>query len=223
MTVTLLTGAKALTKRLVITQQLLCLSVILACSLVQAETDYDVEVVIFEHLNGSFSAQWAPELQLNYPSRSQAFSQRDSGIIRQDTGQLSAQAGALKSNRHYRVLFHQAWRQPLLPPRDTPYRILPTSSPLPELSGALRLSFQEGVRLDTRLWLARFQPVSTPSSIPSLPAPPSTEGEFTAMTARLQPSALAQLASTQRLKPGQVTYLDNAKLGVLIWVNPSAP
>ena len=99
----------------------------------------------------------------------------------EDIRLLNATADSLRNSRNYRVLFHQAWRQPL-PERPNMSQILVTGGERfdehYELEGHISLARSRYLHLATQLWLNRFVAVDdwqgqtqTLPKIPSAPPP----------------------------------------------------
>lgn len=74
--------------------------------------------------------------------------------------QLDGEAAALRRNGAYRILFHDAWQQPIDSARQTHWVLIrggDTHGEHRELEGALRLSHARFYHVDTNLWLSRFE------------------------------------------------------------------
>src|SRR5690606_8502902 len=120
----------------------------------------------------------------------------------------------MAGNGNYRILFHQRWRQPvgqreqMLPVYVQGGRTLPGQPPAPqddapepvalpdqpELQGTLLLSESRFLHLEPNLWLAL------------------TDGEGERY--------FASLNGTRRLRAGELHYLDNPRIGVLVKISP---
>jgi len=108
--------------------------------------------------------------------------------------QLTADAQTLNRNSGFRVLFHQAWQQPIDSGSRSEWIYIHggnTDGEHSELEGSLRLSLSRYYHLETNLWLSRFgraapahlqpdatQPLDEIPAIPhgpALPPPPATQ------------------------------------------------
>lgn len=84
---------------------------------------------------------------------------------------LAAEQRALNPDAHtlgrapgYRVLFHQAWRQPVQNPKQTPWIIINGGETFDrhfELEGSLRLYQSRYLHLQTNLWKVHYRPASS--------------------------------------------------------------
>jgi len=91
---------------------------------------------------------------------------------------LNAVANALERNSQYRLLFHQAWRQPLEEDQSNPAILIDGGDrfgPHRELEGSVTLSLSRYLHLRTNLWLTEFEPNfgQPPQGWPELPLAPS--------------------------------------------------
>lgn len=92
-----------------------------------ARTMYDVEIIVFENLDvpADNSERWQPEVTLPLFDRTAAFEPDDPvggrfvdelpeqfGRLTEDEYRLRSQRKRLDDSRRYRVLRHEAWRQP---------------------------------------------------------------------------------------------------------------
>lgn len=72
---------------------------------------------------------------------------------------LNRFATALDRRGEYRVLFHQAWRQPIVEEDQAPWILISAGEeygPYRELEGSIQLSVSRFLHLNTRLWLTEF-------------------------------------------------------------------
>lgn len=104
--------------------------------------------------------------------------------------ELNAHANALRRDGAYRVLFHEAWRQPGLPRGQGPWLLVRGGESFGdhyELEGSVQISLARYLHLNTRLWLTEFAGSggAGPGEWPELPPWPedaqameTTTGEF---------------------------------------------
>lgn len=91
---------------------------------------------------------------------------------------LNAVANALERNSQYRLLFHQAWRQPLKEDQSNPAILINGGDrfgPHRELEGSITLRLSRYLHLRTNLWLTEFEPNfgQPPQGWPELPLAPN--------------------------------------------------
>ncbi|NIB41278.1 hypothetical protein HBA55_16875 [Pseudomaricurvus alkylphenolicus] len=73
--------------------------------------------------------------------------------------QLNRQASAIRRSRDYRLLFHQAWRQPVVEQSLAPEILIAAGNPFGrhrEVEGTVSLSVSRYLHLKTNLWFTRF-------------------------------------------------------------------
>ncbi len=74
---------------------------------------------------------------------------------------LNAHARAMERRKGYQVLFHEAWRQPMIEDQELPALVITGGEKFGdhfELEGSIRLSLSRYLHLNTDLWLTRFEP-----------------------------------------------------------------
>ncbi len=74
--------------------------------------------------------------------------------------QLKRETAALKRDSRYRVLFHKAWRQPVVDYKEAPAVLVDGGESYGnhrELEGSITLSVSRYLHLHTNLWLSRFK------------------------------------------------------------------
>lgn len=84
--------------------------------------------------------------------------------------QLNPDAHSLEKNGSYRILFHQAWQQPVEIRRNAEWVLIQGGGALGdhrELEGSLRISHSRFYHVETNLWLNRFK---SPQAAPGAPA-----------------------------------------------------
>lgn len=90
---------------------------------------------------------------------------------------LTAHAAALRRNARYQVIFHQAWRQPLLPPRTASAVLINGGEQFDkhrELEGSITFSFSQFLQVKTNLWFTQFglieeHPTTAWPALPPIP------------------------------------------------------
>lgn len=114
---------------------------------------------------------------------------------------LSHQVSALARHSRFRVLLHQAWRQPMTTARNAPAILIHggrTYGEHSELAGSITLSVGQLLQINTRLWLTQFEINygQAPEDWPSLPESPY----------KLKQAILAQAEAldTQLLIPDEI-------------------
>lgn len=246
---------------------------------VQAQTDplYKVELLVFSRPAGAAAEHWDATPELNYPTRSRFLiepgEQRNipaapvagtaqptafATLSSQQRG-LSGKAAAMQRSGRYRILFHEAWIQPMSGKAQTLPIVLDRSGDggqWPALQGSIKLYLSRYFYLDTNLWLntqgeylqqsewrmpapplapmsrAREQSVVSESTRASAAAP--AQPVYRTSPGGAQPAAVdtetmgpqypfrhaVLLDQTQRMRSGELAYIDHPLLGVLITVTP---
>ncbi len=162
----------------------------------QGEIDwYQVEVVLFERLSGNESGDpeaWPKDITLDYPatwrklSSSSDSSAVDAGpepafvLLPESERTLNESTGAIADDRAMRVLFHEAWRQPIKPIDEAVPIIIRGGNNYEEhteLEGSIQLSISRYLHVHTDLWLTQFVPNYGQESEhwPSLPDVPKRQ------------------------------------------------
>lgn len=155
---------------------------------------------------------------------------------------LSNKAAAMQRSGRYRILFHEAWIQPLYSEAQAQPIVLDRSGdggPWPELQGTVKLYLARYVYLESNLWLntaGDYLPGSW--RMPAPPLAPRSVAPTSAST--LSASASAQssapgsqnmepeypfrhavlLQQTRRIRSGELVYIDHPLLGVLVSISP---
>lgn len=147
----------------------------------QAARWYRVELMAFSQRGAELSEQWAPEPELNYPARARflqdaASASRtepapsatlDEAAIKPATAaafiklpaqsrEFEKQANSMARSGRYRVLFHEAWIQPVANKASALPLILERGdekSDWPQLQGSVKLHLSRYLHLETNLWL----------------------------------------------------------------------
>ena len=214
------------------------LPVLLTPAMAEAARWYQVEVIIFAQQD-SFGNEGTPlSIHLRYPERATYFGDGDVEQLPRDQRQLKGDAAKLERTGVYRVLFHEAWRQPGQSQGRTPWLIIQAGRRFGdhyELEGSLRLYLSTYLHLDTNLWLSL--PSDTYASAPE-PSTTTAKGNYTstrdlppppgAFKSGAQPGgngssgiALKEIYSLEqstRLQLGKLHYVDHPKMGILVKV-----
>lgn len=160
--------------------------------------------------------------------------------------QLQAEVNQLKRNSGYNVIFHQAWRQPMVELDKAPALLIEGGGlfgNFRELSGSLTLSVSRYLHLKTNLWLSQFEPNYGQERLdwPELPTRPSLrdqegnallfeapknglwsefnnpEEEYENILA--QPYLVSQVVTLEqkrRMRSGEMHYIDHPLMGLLV-------
>lgn len=239
--------------------------------LAQAQTDklYKVELLVFSRPAGATAEHWNDTPELKYPARSRFLiypgekpsSPDATGVSAPGLAQpapyatlpatqrgLSGKAAAMQRSGRFRILFHEAWIQPMSSKTQTLPITLDRSGDggrWPALQGSIQLYLSRYFYLDTNLWL-NTQGEYLPQAEWRMPAPPlapkseKRQTPLYAGTDRVSPAtpgAAGQealdvetqgpqypfrhavlLDQTQRMRSGELAYIDHPLLGVLIKV-----
>lgn len=97
--------------------------------------------------------------------------------LEEDARSLDRFANAMNRSGQYRVLFHEAWRQPVTELDDSPALLIQGGDAFDshtELEGSITLSVSRYLHLHTRLWFTEFEPNygQPPGAWPELPRRP---------------------------------------------------
>lgn len=114
--------------------------------------------------------------------------------------QLNPDAYTLKRNSGYRVLFHQAWRQPVTTRKAAQWVFINGGNRFAdhtELEGSLRISQARYYHVDTNLWLASFQPAI--AALPIQPEETANLPEATPAATKIQLPEAPQLPKSPLL------------------------
>ncbi|WP_024460331.1 CsiV family protein [Marinimicrobium sp. LS-A18] len=106
----------------------------------------------------------------------------------EDLRSMDRFANAMNRSGQYRVLFHEAWRQPVTELEESPALLIQggdTFDNHTELEGSITLSVSRYLHLHTRLWFTEFEPNygQPPGAWPELPRRPDAPQPDTASTA----------------------------------------
>lgn len=167
-----------------------------------SEPWYQVELIAFARQTSDQQEQWFNTISLGYPLHwvelkdptnvrvsedGEAYgadhhidlSHTPFHLLPTSEFKLAQQAVALTRNSHFRVLLHQAWRQPLTSKKNAPAILISggrTYGDYHELAGSITLSRGQLTELNTRLWLTQFEINygQAASDWPSLPESPAS-------------------------------------------------
>ncbi len=161
---------------------------------------------------------------------------------------LEAEVRQLRRNKRYRVLFHQAWRQPIVEEEKAPALLILGGNEFGshhELEGSLTFSISRYLHLKTNLWFSQFVTNygQEADDWPELPPRPSlhkndgntpffktaeqglwstantSQGEYDSILAK--PYVVNQVVALQqkrRMRSGEQHYIDHPLLGMLVIV-----
>lgn len=236
-----------------------------------AQGMYQVELMVFAYPAGGNSEQWDALPELGYPDSTRfLLDARDQGAVAAaatvDAGasvgptatpaafvllpatqrELGAGAASMRGSGRYRILFHEAWVQPM-PGKSTAIPIVLDHSgeggAWPELQGSVNLYQAGDYFLETNLWLntrGEYLPGAWRMPPPPRGPRPGATQESAPLDASLSASAPAGLPDespdneasdypyrhavllqqTRRLRGGEVHYIDHPMLGVVAKVTP---
>ncbi|MGD9660723.1 MAG: CsiV family protein [Porticoccaceae bacterium] len=92
--------------------------------------------------------------------------------------QLNADAQALSRQSNYRVLFHEAWQQPVPTRKSAPWVFIRGGDSYDkhrELEGSIRVHHSRFYHMETNLWLSRFKAPDNSTALVSNNAPPAAD------------------------------------------------
>lgn len=177
-----------------------------------------------------FGPQPAPPAQRGFRL---ADTRRDPFIALETSSALLTQDARLLENaEEHRVLWHRAWRQPMLPAGQAAAVLVLGGDPYGErheVEGSLRFSDSGGqVQLDAHLWfssfLAGFASEGTAWTLPKLPelavAIDAGDGLEATQLGSWISSGAWQLQDRLLLAANSFFYLDNPAIGVLLQIRP---
>lgn len=190
---------------------------------VQAETTYQVEVVVFarDDADGEDALRGG---ELRYPPRTVALGPEGSAPFQQLPAAnllLTREAAALAQRRNLRVLAHKAWLWPAEEPARATAIAINGGRQVGahhELEGYIALGVDHFLHIDTQFWLSRFG--AAYGETPTLPAAPGVVAEPT--IDNTMPSQVFLLRERRRMRSGELHYFDHARLGLLVQVTPLA-
>lgn len=132
---------------------------------------YEIEVIIFEHSAQTQAQQsveiWPSELDLNWPTPllelEPAVEREEQPAVKPpfeelvfDERRMNNESYALRVRDPYELLWHKAWRAPLLPEDQAPWILVQASEQIGDhyrLEGAIRIHLSRYLHLHSDLWL----------------------------------------------------------------------
>lgn len=120
----------------------------------QPTPELQSQVPASAELNERLAALMVPEALL---TRERARARRAFAALDQDQRQLNPEAYTLGRSANYRVLFHQAWRQPAQKRGAAPWVLVQGGRDLagiPEMAGAVRIFHERFLHVEANLWRA---------------------------------------------------------------------
>ncbi len=221
----------------------------------QTESLYQVELLVFSYPAGGTEEQWEATPDLAYPATTRFLTMpgEQAGQVAPTHTPVPAQptpfvtlpasqrefgskADTMQRSGRYRILFHEAWLQPMTSQSGTLPIVLDHSGDggqWPALQGTITLYLSGDVNLETNLWLNTqgeylnsswrmppppLGPVS--SSARGAPLPSISGSRGTAATPESSGSAYpfrhaVLLQQVRRMRSGEVAYIDHPMLGVV--------
>lgn len=218
-----------------------------------AQNWYQVELIIFSQSDHFGEETYIPDVKLSYPEKLVQLQAVGTGnqFTRADKSAWSLNPDAYTLNRTgvYKVLYHEAWRQPGIALRSAPWLVISGGRSLGdhrELEGSIRLHLSNYLHLSTDLWLLthgysttsgtgdqRDKYLSNYRTTDDLPRPPYLANASRAFEVANNPSTYASpatdisridtLKQSERLVLGKTHYLDHPKMGLLVKVVRATP
>ncbi len=200
-------------------KHLLCLSLALLIALpaLAADPVYEIELLAFQR-------QVEPATHGEEEGRAPAHRPRlEDGFSLDMIGGLPLGASSLRLNRAaarlsrqaaYKVILHEAWRQPVATRASAPFMLLQAGAALPgadgeprrQLEGLLRLYRDPQLYLQSDLLLRKLVKQAVAASLPAAPlAAEQALGEYSNRDLR-------------RIKEGEIAYIDHPLFGLLVQV-----
>ncbi|HLT64398.1 MAG TPA: CsiV family protein [Pseudohongiella sp.] len=142
---------------------------------------------------------------------------------------------ALTAAGSYRVLYHNAWRQPMRnASQSVPVWIqgggeyVLEGLPRHELEGTLVFRFNPGrdrVVLDARLWLSEFSSLAPEQTLKLPELPPSVTEKLNAAVEDISGrqwylNAVIPVVSSREMRSNEFHYLDHPAVGIVVYVFP---
>jgi hypothetical protein len=205
----------------------------------QPESLYRVELLVFSYPGGGASEQWEATPELAYPESTRTLTSATPpdplhpmpfAILPSGQRELGGKAAEMQRSGRYRILFHEAWIQPISGESGAVPVALDRSGDggeWPPLQGTIKLYVSGDLTLETNLWLNTQgeylhsawrmpPPPLAPSSIEPLTQPAGSVAHD-----RTYPYRHAVLLKqTHRMRSGEVSYIDHPMLGVVAKITP---
>jgi Peptidoglycan-binding protein, CsiV len=239
---------------------LVCTALLLpGVALAQADKWYRVELMVFSYPAGGTAEQWDATPDLAYPettrfltspgdrsappgtapngsntsvepSAAASLQPTPFAILPSTQREFASHADSMQRSGRYRILFHEAWIQPMTGPSAVLPIVLDRSGdggPWSELQGTIKLYLSNDINLETNLWLnTQGEYLHSVWSMPPPPlGPPSVapqpQSAVSGPKDRTYPYRHAVLLKqTRLLRSGEANYIDHPMLGVLVKVLP---
>lgn len=237
---------------------LICTALLLApVALAQADKWYQVELMVFSYPAGGAAEQWDATPDLAYPemarfltSQGERSAPPGSAADRSTTSvepsaaaslqptpfatlpstqrEFASKADSMQRSGRYRILFHEAWIQPIMMQSAALPIVLDRSGDSeqwPELQGTIKLYLSNDINLETNLWLntqgeylhSVWRMPPPPLGPPSVAPQSAVSGPKEERTYPYRHAVL--LKQTRLLRSGEANYLDHPMLGVLVKVS----
>jgi hypothetical protein len=215
---------------------LICCALYLLPHATQAQTEsvYKVELLVFSYPLGGTAEQWDATPDLAYPKLKHFLTlpgdptatalTAGPATLPSTQREFAGRADSMQRSGRYRILFHEAWIQPMVEQSAALPIVLDRSGDggqWPALQGSIKLYTMNDLYLETNLWL-------------------NTQGEYLHSTWRMPPpplgprfvessSAISEqtdkdypyrhavlLQQTRHMRSGEVTYIDHPMIGVVV-------
>ncbi len=159
---------------------------------------------------------------------------------------LERDAKAIQRSYNYRLLFHEAWRQPVVDQPEAPSLLISAGDKFGqqhELEGTIALSVSRYLHLQTNLWFTRFthnygqersnwpelplRPDQRKFSLDAAKSPsawqqfnPPADDYDKILSTPFLPERISILKQKRRMRSGEVHYIDHPHLGIVILCTP---
>jgi len=239
---------------------LVCTALLLpGIALAQGDKWYRVELMVFSYPAGGTAEQWDATPDLAYPamarfltspgdrsappgaapngsttsvepSRVASLQPTTFATLPSTQREFANHADSMQRSGRYRILFHEAWLQPMMVQSAALPIVLDRSGDggqWPELQGTIKLYLSNDINLETNLWLntqgeylhSVWRMPPPPLGPPSVaPQPQSAESGPKDRTYPYRHAVL--LKQTRLLRSGEANYIDHPMLGVIVKVMP---
>ncbi|MDP1932133.1 MAG: CsiV family protein [Gammaproteobacteria bacterium] len=137
---------------------------------------------------------------------------------------------ALSQSSAYRVLFHNAWRQPMTRRNGATAVVVSggrTYNQRSELEGSVSLYFnntEDRVVFDSNVWLTSFSAAQSSEEDWSLPVLPAVmlaaSADENAEAVEYHINRIIQLRQVRDMRSGEFHYIDHPAMGILVQITP---
>ncbi|MCL6414761.1 peptidoglycan binding protein CsiV [Aestuariirhabdus sp. Z084] len=148
-------------------------------------------------------------------------------LLAEPSLQLTDKSARLQKAGDYQVLFHQAWRQPMVESSEAPWIRIEGGqryADQPVLTGSVRFSLKRYLHITTQLSLTEYEPFQNlASEIPDdyisneanllTPANAGSQNGY-------EPLRRFDLQESRRMRSNELHYLDSPVIGVLVKITP---